>query len=129
MTVIVAHAATNAKPNFLHRERARQNRVDVLVPLEALLLAVRQRERGADARREVSLPIQRGHDDERGVLHKIGVIEFRRGLLAAHQSDGLLQIAIPRQAKPGNFQLGVLDFVGFFAVSGVETEQQETGDE
>src|SRR5439155_6562349 len=50
-------------------------------------------------------------------------------LFAAHQTDGLFQLAIPERAKPGDFQPGVLDLVGFFAVSGVKAQQQETGDE
>src|SRR5439155_25286190 len=126
---MVTYAASNSKTDLLHLERARQNRLELLVPLKDAHLSVRERECRGDSRRQVSLTIQREHNDQRTVLDKVGVVELRRCLFGAHQMDRLFQLAIPDQAESGYFQSGPVDFIRFGATSAEQAERQDPGNE
>ena len=100
-----------------------------MIPVKGPDIAIYQRESGPDARRKVAFTIQRGQDDQCGVLHKIGVVELGRLLFAAHQPDRLFQLAISQQAESRDFQSRWFDFPGLLAASGNEPKQQDSGNE
>ena len=128
-TIIVAHAALNSKTNLLHRKRSRQNGFGLFVPFKGPHRAVRQTQRRREARRQVALPIHRGHDDQGRVLHEVGVVKLRRGFFTAHQADCFFQLAIPHQTKSRDFQFGALHLVALLGLCAAKAEQQQASRE